>query len=195
MAQLPYMTPASLILLRAKAGRKLAIGDVLDFHAGDEITMAPHPTFGAIPQILVTNLTEDGRFAGGEFTCTQDGCNEVVHVHPGDVFQKRRCPQCQKTHQGKAKRGIRTPEDEVRAAAEKEAKKAEKAAAKAKSDYEAAVAKAEKAKKDAEERLAKLQAEAQAHAQLIADEAARQGVPVSPNAPQAEAPAAEQVQA
>lgn len=184
MAQLPYMTPASLISLRAKAGRKLSVGDVLDLHAGDEIVMAPHPVFGAIPQVLVTQLTEDGRFALGEFTCTHPECNAVVVVHPGDLFQKRRCPKCQKSHQGKAKRGIRTPEDEVAAQAAKEQAKAEKQAAKAKKSFEDALAKAEKAKVDAEARLAKLQADAQARAQLIADEAKRQGVEVSPNAPQ-----------
>jgi hypothetical protein len=186
MAQLPYMTPAALVSLRAKAGRPLTVGSVLDFHAGDEITMAPHPTFGAIPQILVTSLTEDGRFAGGEFACTSPECDETVHVHPGDVFQKRRCPKCQKTHQGKAKRGIRSPEDEVRAAAEKDAKKATKEAERATKKYEDALAKAKKAADDAQARLDKLQAEAAEKARLIADEAARQGVAVSPNAPQVE---------
>lgn len=186
MAQLPYMAPAALISLRNKAGRKIEVGATLDFHSGDEIAMAPHPVFGAIPLITVTQVTEDGRFSGGEFVCTSPECDEIVHVHPGDVFQKRRCPKCQKTHQGKAKRGIKSPEDEARVAAEKEQAKAQKEAERAAKKYEDALAKAEKTAKDAQARLDKLMKEKEEKAKLIADEAARQGAEISPNAPQVE---------
>lgn len=178
MAKLPYMAPAQLISLRNKAGHKLSVGDTLSFHEGD-ISMEGHPTFGLIPVLTVLSVKDDGRLGDSSFTCA---CGEEVVVHPGDVFQKRRCPKCQKTHQGKAKRGIRTPEDEVKAAAEKDAKKAAKEAEKATKKYEDAIAKAKKAAEDAEARLAKLQEDAEAKRKLIEDEAARQGVAVSDNA-------------
>lgn len=181
MAQLPYMTPAALINLRKQGGENLKVGDTLDFHTGT-ISMAAHPGYGPIPVIRVTEVTEDGRFAGGEFTCTSTECNETVHVHPGDIFQKRRCSKCQKTHQGKAKRGIRNPDDEAKVKAEREAAKLAKQAAKAEKKYQATIEKAQQAAKDAQERLDKLNSEQESRRQLIEEEAKRQGVEVSPNA-------------
>ena len=167
MSQILNVTPMAFLAALAKLGKPVVIGQVINFHdESNEIVMAEHPIYGPIPEIRVTALTTRGTFGEGEFTCCAEDCNEVVHVHPGDVFQKRFCSAHQKAKQNLARRGVKSAEEAEQKELAKAQAKAEKEAAKAEAKLKALEEKLNAAKKAA----------------LVAKVAAEKGVTVSEKA-------------
>jgi hypothetical protein len=99
----------------------------------------------------VKEITSDGRLQLGEFGCTEDGCKEMVAVHPGDWFQKRFCDDHKAKHKGASKKldPVIKAEREAERTKLREQKKLEKAQERLQKKSLAAEAKLKEAKEAA----------------------------------------------
>jgi hypothetical protein len=130
------------------AGRKLTVGEVL---VPSKVGIVAHPQYGELPTLTVTEVKVDGSLLAGTAKC-QD-CNEIITIHAGDWFQKRRCA----AHQRKAQRRAANPplSAEVKALRE-----AEKAVARAEKEAKENAAREVKAAARAAAKIAKAEAKA-----------------------------------
>ena len=82
------LTPKLFLML--KHSGPVAVGEKIDFQA---LGWEPDPRKGPIPVLTVEAVTAAGGISVATFECV--GCKAKTHVHPGDIFQKRKCPACQ----------------------------------------------------------------------------------------------------
>lgn len=150
----------------------IVVGSVL---AWEEMGLPAHPQFGVCPPLTVTFIHPSGAVEG-TIKCVD--CGEIVEVHAGDIFQKRRCETHQRKMQHLSRKGIKSPEEAEQRKAEREAKRLQEQAEKATKKAASIQAQAEKTLADAQ---AKVKA-AQERAALIAKTAKDMGVAISPKA-------------
>jgi hypothetical protein len=153
-----FVAPAAF--LKSK-GIKLTVGQEVDYTA---MGLAPPPLHGPVPVVTVTAVKEDGSLLTGTIHCggLDAPCAELVVVHAGDVFQKRRCTAHQKVFANRRHRPAVDPAVKEAKAAEAKAKAELKVKAAEEKKALAAKAKAEAAEKKAAEKLLKAEVKAAA---------------------------------